>query len=145
MDPRAQPRLKPTRRHLLLAAPLGLFAPLLGCNSRPGVAEVNEAIAAAPGVTGSEISVGPGGGLGSSIMGSISFDVPADRLREGVDEAWRHGVQVLHQVFEGARGNLVQGVSGITQGKEFFVAELVDLGDSTALTIGHFYDRYGIG
>ncbi|MBB5830242.1 hypothetical protein [Brachybacterium aquaticum] len=47
---------------------------------------------------------------------------------------------------EGARGRLVQGVSGIaSDGTELFVAELVDLGDSTALTVGHFYDHYGIG
>lgn len=47
---------------------------------------------------------------------------------------------------DGARGRQVQGVSGTAaDGTKVFVAELVDLGESKALTVGRFYDHCGIG
>lgn len=126
---------------------MGLFSLLTGCGeSRPDIDDVNSAIAEAPGVTASELSAGPGGGLGAGLMGTIEFDVPAEDLTEALDEAWRRGIEVVHRMDEGARGRLVQGVSGVAaDGTEIFVADLVDLGESKALTVGHFYDHYGIG
>ncbi len=126
---------------------MGLFSLLTGCGaSRPDIDDVNAAIAEAPGVTASELSAGPGGGLGAGLMGTIEFDVPVEELTAALEEAWRRGIEVVHRMDDGARGRQVQGVSGtVADGTEVYVAELVDLGESKALTVGHFYDHYGIG
>ncbi|MGO3288581.1 MULTISPECIES: hypothetical protein [unclassified Brachybacterium] len=134
------------RRIALAGGAMGLVSMLTGCGVlRPGKQAVEDAIEGAPAVTGAEISFGAGGGLGSLISGSIELDVAADQLRDAFDEAWGLGVEVLHRRYGGDRGIKVAKVAGIgSEGAEVTATELVDLGESTFATLGHFYDHYGI-
>lgn len=135
------------RRDILVAGAVGLATLLSGCifSSKPGYDKVNSEIASAPGVTEAEISGGPGGGLGTTISGTIALDVTTEELRNAFEEAWGRGVAVLHQMFEPGASVVVEAVRGVLpDGTEIFASELVDLGDSNALTMKHFYEHYGI-
>lgn len=134
------------RRHVLIGGTVGLFSMLTGCGFlRPGMGAVNDAIEDAPGVVRSDLSRGPGGGLGEGLMGTITFDVPPEELPDSLDAAWGRGVEVIHRMDDGERGIPVNGVHGVTgDGTTVHVEELVDIGSSTGPVMGHFYDHYGI-
>lgn len=126
---------------------MGLLAMLTGCGFlKPGMGAVNEAAEGAPGVVTADLSRGPGGGLGDGLMGSITFNVPPEELRDALEEAWGRAVEVIHRMDDGERGVPVNGVHGVAEdGTTVYVAELVDIGSSTGPVMGHFYDHYGVG
>lgn len=134
------------RRHVLAGGTVGLIAMLTGCGFlRPGMGAVNEAIEDAPGVVGSDLTRGPGGGLGEELIGTITFDVPPEELLTALEEAWGRGVKVIHRMADGDRDIPVNGVHGVTgDGTKVFVEELVDIGSSAGPVMGHFYDHYGV-
>lgn len=135
-----------TRRIVLGGAATGLVSLLTGCGFlRPGKEAVVDAIMDAPSVLGAEINFGPGGGLASLITGHIDLDVAGDALRDAFEEAFGRGVEVLHRRFEGDRGVAFgKFVGNGTDGSEFSLRDLVDLGASRSPTLGRFYDHYGI-
>lgn len=128
---------------------MGLLSLLAGCAMfRPGPTkdDVTAAIESAPEVSGTGLSYGPGGGLGTHISGHIALTADDAELRDAFEEAWRRGVEVLHRMYDGDRGVLVADVVGESSGGATVSSrDLVELGDSKQPTLGHFYDHYGIG
>lgn len=131
------------RRHVMAAAGLALTGVLGAC--RPGASGVVSAIEAAPSVTSAEVALGSGGGLRSVISATITTDAGADELPDIAEEAWRRGVEALHDMYDGDRGREVGSVvaSG-RDGASFSLADLLEL-DGGVATLGHYYDHYGVG
>lgn len=136
------------RRHVITAGAMGLTWLLTGCaliSSRSGPDAVNAAIKKAPGVTDAQITFGPGGGLGEAPQGTISFDVPGDKLRGAFDEAWRRGIEVIHEMDQGSRDRRVTSVDGVaSDGTTMRAYELLGAHHASDSWVGDYYDHYGL-
>lgn len=135
------------RRHVLVAGAMGLFSLVTGCSgfSKPGWSDVNREIQSPPGVTGADIIGGPGGGLGTTVSGTITLDVTADELPDAFEEAWRRGVEVIHEMFDPGQAIDVAVRGVISDGTEIPAYELLEHEEPVPTTMSHFYEHYGIG
>ena len=137
----------PLRRRLFIASSAtGLISLLAGCSGsfKPGWSDVNREIQSAPGVTGADIKGGPGGGLGTTVSGTITLDVTADELRDAFEEAWRRGVEVIHEMFDPGQAIDVAVRGVISDGTEIPAYELLGHEEPMPTTMSHYYEHYGI-
>ncbi|PMC75079.1 MULTISPECIES: hypothetical protein [unclassified Brachybacterium] len=124
---------------------MGVLSLLTGCGFlRPSIGAVEEAIMDAPGVTAVDLTIGPGGGLGNNVSGRITFSVSADELPDALDEAWRRGVEVIHRMDKNAARWPADGVVGVTDGAEMPVGELLDTSENSWVSMGRFFELYGL-
>lgn len=125
---------------------MGLMTWLSAClPGKPGLSDVNRAIEEAPGVTASDLTRGPGGGLGKNFQGSVSLDVPGPELRSALDGAWKRGVEVIRSMDDVPDTTYADAVHGVAaDGTKMFVRELLGPDAPAAPMLAQFYEHYGL-
>ncbi|WP_106506251.1 hypothetical protein [Brachybacterium timonense] len=102
-------------------------------------------VEAIDGVTSCDVSLGGGGGLRRTLGGSISCDVGRDELEKTFDEAFRIVITYVHDLDEGDGAREVTGMSAKGEdGSTFTPREWIGADQNTPISVGMFYDRYGL-